>query len=1390
LRHSWYSSQFLRFALLLLLALPASAGDVFSAPAFSVDGAALRQAADQVKPGKSAEATVLLNELHFSFDTDGKVAETRHFIYRIETQEGVENWAETSGRWNAWHQSKPEIKARVVTIDGAVHWIDPKTLADYPVHKDAPDLYTDERRYGGPLPAVAIGAIVEEEIIRRDTTPLFAAGTVIDWGLGWSVPVNRTHIVIIHPDSLPLQYRVHLLPDATINKSDQNGLETITLDHGPLPAYVELPDYTPPDLFLAPDIEFSTGTSWQHVASEYARLTNEKVRTADVQPLLATINLKDGKRDDIIRRLVATLHKNVRYTGVEFGESSLIPQFPSETLKRKYGDCKDKATLLVAMLRAVNIPAKLALLDAGPGLDVNPELPGMGAFDHAIVYVPASGADPDLWIDATAQYSQAGTLPWMDYSRWALIVDDTTQSLKQTPQLTADHNVQLELRDFALAEYGNAAITEIDEVTGPAEADYRQYYIDDSKQVRDNSESYVKDMYLADSLTSLNHGDLSNLEEPSSIKFVAKGRRGNTYLTSAVMAIRVEYLFDRLPKYFRTAENKKGSKEESPDTNSSDDAKPRTADWWINPFTTEWQYKITAPLGFKLRALPSDKNEKVGVLNFSEKYSVNAEGTVVNAVLRVENPATRLTPEQAINLRDAVVVARNSDPILITFDHVGQTLIAAGKIKEGLAAYRQVAAQHPKEALHQVQLAQALLTAGLGEEARVVAREATVLEPKSALAFSTLGTVLKNDQIGRAVKKGMDYDGAVDAYKKSLAIDPKDKETLANLALLLEYDAAGVRYAADAPLEEAAAKLRELKNLDEDYARSYDDNVVFDLWYAHDYKGVLDSVAALPANDTRKGLTLAALAVLQGTDAALKKSLEITTDDQSRSQVLVNAGNLLSRVRKYPEAAALLTEGARGQANGSQFLRSAAIFAKTKPYEEIKMDPSDPRAVVQQVFGEMLSGQLTFERALPLMYVSPEESDEILDRKQFDQMMSTLRAQIGDALPLISVADLAVSNMRYTVDGDDSVGYKIIVESPGAAPQSMFVLRDENRYKIAAFSTTSSVQAEQLAPLALREIEKGNLVAARKWLDRARDQIHIDNGDDPLSGALFPFFWTKGQEADASAVQTAALVLLPSKHLKDRNLATIIAARDKTKDDLQRARLNLVLDYAYSTQQRWQETLPVTSELVKNYPSSLRAFRLAETTYGELKRFDDWDSLINTHLQSNPDEPAYIRSQARLAAYRGDFPKAREILKSLIDKGRAISEDFNEYAWFALELPGPIDQETIDVAVRGNDLTKNSSFAILHTLACVYAQDGKTSEARELLLKAMDASHLEEPNTEIWFGFGLIAEQYGITDAAEKMFGLIEKPKDNYPASTYGLAQQHLAALHRLPKEPAKSQGQ
>lgn len=75
-------------------------------------------------------------------------------------------------------------------------------------------------------------------------------------------------------------------------------------------------------------------------------------------------------------------------------------------------------------------------------------------------------------------------------------------------------------------------------------------------------------------------------------------------------------------------------------------------------------------------------------------------------------------------------------------------------------------------------------------------------------------------------------------------------------------------------------------------------------------------------------------------------------------------------------------------------------------------------------------------------------------------------------------------------------------------------------------------------------------------------------------------------------------------------------------------------------------------------------------------------------------------------------------------------------------------------------------------------------------MKAKDALHLEEPNSEVWFGFALIADQYGVLDAAEKMFSRVQKPRVDYPGDSYVMAQQRLAMLRRTVNNSPKAVGQ
>ena len=130
-----------------------------------------------------------------------------------------------------------------------------------------------------------------------------------------------------------------------------------------------------------------------------------------------------------------------------------------------------------------------------------------------------------------------------------------------------------------------------------------------------------------------------------------------------------------------------------------------------------------------------------------------------------------------------------------------------------------------------------------------------------------------------------------------------------------------------------------------------------------------------------------------------------------------------------------------------------------------------------------------------------------------------------------------------------------------------------------------------------------------------------------------------------------------------------------------------------------------------------------------------------------------------------------------MDKGTAKAGDYNDYGWSAL-FDNTVNDAAMKAARQAMMLTNNASFSEMHTLACLYAAAGKTTEARDLLLKAMGLENWAHPNPALWYGFGSIYEQYGITDAAIRAYGEVEKPLGRIgPTSTYLLAQAHLKNL-------------
>ncbi|HEY0712869.1 MAG TPA: DUF3858 domain-containing protein, partial [Polyangia bacterium] len=173
---------------------------------------------------------------------------------------------------------------------------------------------------------------------------------------------------------------------------------------------------------------------------------------------------------------VQALHRFVlestRYVGLEFGIHGYKPYKVTQVMARRFGDCKDKASLLHVLLREVGIESEIVLLRTRRSGRVAPFPASLAVFDHAIVYVPAL----KLYLDGTAEYSGMRELPGEDQGVMILRVSPGRTTLAETPILPAADNRVERRWTAALNPQGGARIEEQISVGGQAAPEWREHY--------------------------------------------------------------------------------------------------------------------------------------------------------------------------------------------------------------------------------------------------------------------------------------------------------------------------------------------------------------------------------------------------------------------------------------------------------------------------------------------------------------------------------------------------------------------------------------------------------------------------------------------------------------------------------------------------------------------------------------------------------------------------------------------------------------------------------------------------------------------------------------------------------------------------------------------------
>ncbi len=387
----------------------------------------------------------LLDDGVVRVEADGRGTRTFRQVVQILDQEAAERFGEQVFSYSSSREKLTINWLRVVRPDGSVV----SARATHEQESDAPTalespIYSDQKLHRATLGGVAPGTIVDWSYTVETLNPVMPGDFFSAWRVNNARLTRRSRFIVDVPASLTPRIRERNVRfDRQVTEA--HGRKVYTW------ATTEVPKPPPPEPFAADsndvDVRIAVGSpaGWGDVARWYAGLAKDRYAvTPALQARLDDVVREARTRDDSLRALYRWVAQDFRYVSVSLGMAGYQPRPPAAVLETQYGDCKDKATLFVALARRMGFRAYPVLLNLTGGVDS--ALPTTQQFDHMIAAVAldsgrdrAGGARDDsvggrvssgagsrpggyLFLDLTADVIPVGLLPPTEYGEFALIV--------------------------------------------------------------------------------------------------------------------------------------------------------------------------------------------------------------------------------------------------------------------------------------------------------------------------------------------------------------------------------------------------------------------------------------------------------------------------------------------------------------------------------------------------------------------------------------------------------------------------------------------------------------------------------------------------------------------------------------------------------------------------------------------------------------------------------------------------------------------------------------------------------------------------------------------------------------------------------------------------------
>ena len=250
------------------------------------------------------------------------------------------------------------------------------------------------------VPDLRVGDIVDYSFSLVGDNPVFGNAYYDVYTARYGSALALRRVRALYDARRPLQARVtapgYTRREGKVGQGDERFIEFIARR---VPRVREEPDMA--DTFDPYGrIELSTARNWADVSRWAVPLYRGRFNDRTLaDEFVRTLRLHDPDKRAAMLRAIAFVEGEIRYTALDMGKNSHEPNAPETVVARRFGDCKDKSVLLVALLHEAGIAAEPVLVDTEGRESLAGRLPSAVVFDHVVVRAHLDGKP--VWVEPT-----------------------------------------------------------------------------------------------------------------------------------------------------------------------------------------------------------------------------------------------------------------------------------------------------------------------------------------------------------------------------------------------------------------------------------------------------------------------------------------------------------------------------------------------------------------------------------------------------------------------------------------------------------------------------------------------------------------------------------------------------------------------------------------------------------------------------------------------------------------------------------------------------------------------------------------------------------------------------------------------------------------------------